>query len=92
MTGAFRMTFAGAGARCTSSSPRRRRHRRLSSTACWTPCHRNSPARLVLWPYARFPFGMSLDYERKFVHYVPGEQDPGGDGPELNSQLEGDHR
>lgn len=34
------------------------------------------PARLVLWPYAAFPFGMGLDYERKFSHYVPGERDP----------------
>ena len=25
----------------------------------------------------RFPFGMTLDYERKFVHYVPGGQDAG---------------
>ena len=40
------------------------------------------PERLVLWPYARFPFGMGLDYERKFVHYVPGEPDPGADGHE----------
>jgi phenylacetate-CoA ligase len=31
------------------------------------------PSRLVLWPYAQFPFGMGLDYERKFSHYVPGE-------------------
>jgi phenylacetate-CoA ligase len=31
------------------------------------------PTRLVLWPYAQFPFGMGLDYERKFSHYVPGE-------------------
>ncbi len=31
------------------------------------------PARLVLWPYHRFPFGMTLDYERKFQYYVPGE-------------------
>jgi phenylacetate-coenzyme A ligase PaaK-like adenylate-forming protein len=30
------------------------------------------PARLVLWPYGEFPFGMTLDYERKFVHYAPG--------------------
>ena len=37
---------------------------------------RARPARLVLWPYARFPFGMSLDYERKFSHYVPGEINP----------------
>ena len=34
------------------------------------------PIRLVLWPYARFPFGMCLDYERKFSHYVPGETNP----------------
>jgi phenylacetate-CoA ligase len=29
------------------------------------------PARLILWPYNRFPFGMTLDYERKFSYYVP---------------------
>jgi hypothetical protein len=34
------------------------------------------PARLRLWEYAQFPFGMSLDYERKFRHYVPGDIDP----------------
>jgi hypothetical protein len=34
------------------------------------------PMRLVLWPHARFPFGMGLDYERKFSHYVPGEPNP----------------
>jgi len=46
------------------------------------------PARLTLWPYARFPFGMSLDYERKFTYFVNGEQEPdaadvpgGADGP-----------
>jgi phenylacetate-CoA ligase len=33
------------------------------------------PSRLVLWRYAEFPFGMGLDYERKFSHYVPGEPD-----------------
>jgi phenylacetate-CoA ligase len=33
------------------------------------------PSRVVLWPYAAFPFGMGLDYERKFSHYVPGELD-----------------
>jgi phenylacetate-CoA ligase len=32
------------------------------------------PERLVLWPYDRFPFGMTVDYERKFPYYVPGEQ------------------
>ena len=34
------------------------------------------PSRLTLWEYAQFPFGMSLDYERKFQHYVPGEVEP----------------
>jgi phenylacetate-CoA ligase len=29
------------------------------------------PARLVLWPYEQFPFGMTLDYERKFAYCVP---------------------
>lgn len=33
------------------------------------------PSALVLWRYADFPFGMGLDYERKFSHYVPGEPD-----------------
>ena len=28
------------------------------------------------WPYARFPFGMCLDTERRFSHYVPGETNP----------------
>lgn len=27
------------------------------------------PSHLELWEYAEFPFGMTLDYERKFVHY-----------------------
>ena len=33
------------------------------------------PSRLVLWPYAQFPFGLSLDYERKFTYHAPGEPD-----------------
>jgi len=32
------------------------------------------PRRLVLWPYAAFPYGMGLDYERKFSYYVPEER------------------
>jgi phenylacetate-CoA ligase len=40
------------------------------------------PARLVLWPHATFPFGMGLDYERKFPHYVPGESNPADAGHE----------
>jgi hypothetical protein len=33
------------------------------------------PLRLVLWPYDSFPFGMAVDYERKFLYYVPGERE-----------------
>jgi hypothetical protein len=29
------------------------------------------PAAIEVWPYAQFPFGMTLDYERKFVSYAP---------------------
>jgi phenylacetate-CoA ligase len=48
------------------------------------------PTRLTLWPYTRFPFGMTLDYERKFKYFVPGEQEPdagdvarGADAPNI---------
>jgi phenylacetate-CoA ligase len=34
------------------------------------------PDHLVLWPRDRFPFGMTVDYERKFSYYVPGEGFP----------------
>ena len=80
LTGAFRMTFSGA--QCTmhvqlaaSQVPQAS----LEQSILDVMPSRIRPARLVLWPYAHFPFGMSLDYERKFVHYVPGEQDPRGD-------------
>jgi phenylacetate-CoA ligase len=33
------------------------------------------PERLLIWPYAAFPFGMGLDYERKFSHYLPDGRD-----------------
>ena len=34
------------------------------------------PSWLRLWEYAQFPFGMTLEYERKFQHYVPGDAEP----------------
>jgi phenylacetate-CoA ligase len=37
------------------------------------------PQRLELWRYEQFPFGMRLDYERKFCHFVRGEMAPGAD-------------
>ena len=33
------------------------------------------PVRLVVWPYDRFPFGMTIDYERKFSYYLAGERE-----------------
>jgi len=34
------------------------------------------PEQLVLWSQDRFPFGVQLDYERKFTSFVPGEANP----------------
>ena len=33
------------------------------------------PADVVWWSYERFPFGMTLDYERKFRQYAPDRAD-----------------
>jgi phenylacetate-CoA ligase len=82
LTGAFRVTFSGA--RCTM-------HVQLA--AAQTPPHallafleqgileaipsRVRPEALVLWAYGQFPFGMRLDYERKFSHYAVAAHDEG---------------
>jgi phenylacetate-CoA ligase len=34
------------------------------------------PTRVVVWSYSRFPYGMQLDYERKFTYFVPGATNP----------------
>jgi phenylacetate-CoA ligase len=83
LTGAFRTTFSGQ--RCTMHVqlvPLQLPEAWIEERLLDAMPPRIRPARLVLWPYARFPFGMSLDYERKSVHYVPGEQDPEADGLE----------
>jgi phenylacetate-CoA ligase len=77
LTGALRLTFEGA--RCTM-------HVQLVPSASVDPSVQQRiaegvppdarPERVVLWPYHEFPFGMTLDYERKFSHYVPGELAP----------------
>jgi phenylacetate-CoA ligase len=41
------------------------------------------PANVVLWPYARFPYGMTLDYERKFSYYQPGDAGTRPGAPQL---------
>lgn len=42
------------------------------SIAAILPAHAR-PHEVVVWPYDRFPFGMTLDYERKFVGYEAAE-------------------
>jgi phenylacetate-CoA ligase len=74
LTGAFRLTFSGAA--CTM-------HVQLGDAMTPSPSleqgimeavpARLRPARLVLWPFQRFPYGMNVDYERKFSYYIPGE-------------------
>jgi hypothetical protein len=83
LTGAFRVTFAGD--RCTMHVQLSRSqvpHVSVEQGILHAMPARVRPARVVLWPYAEFPFGMSLDYERKFAHYVSGGQDAVADGVE----------
>ncbi|MEO8767079.1 MAG: hypothetical protein ABI363_01810 [Nitrosospira sp.] len=74
LTGAFRLIFSG---------PEFAMHIQLAKTYLPSSSLQHDilqaipsalqPLSVVLWPYERYPFGMSLDYERKFSHYVPGE-------------------
>jgi hypothetical protein len=77
LSGAFRLVFSGAactmhvqltGDESPDAAVERALLRQIPVSA--------RPTRLVVWPHARFPFGMGLDYERKFSHYVPGEPNP----------------
>jgi phenylacetate-CoA ligase len=38
----------------------------------------HQPAHVRVWEYERFPFGMRLDYERKFRYYEPAATRDGG--------------
>ena len=74
LSGAFRVVFSSG--RCTmhvqlaaSQAP----SELLEPTLLQALPPPMRPERLVIWPYAAFPFGMGLDYERKFSHYVSGE-------------------
>jgi phenylacetate-CoA ligase len=78
LTGAFRVVFDGD--RCTMHAQLTRSnlpHVSIEEAILRALPPPVRPSRLVLWSYAEFPFGMTLDYERKFVHYVPGGQDSG---------------
>jgi phenylacetate-CoA ligase len=75
ITGAFRVKFSGQS--CTL-------HVQVSGSGEMPPAlkgrildalpARARPDRVIFWPFERFPFGMTLDYERKFAYYVPDSQ------------------
>jgi phenylacetate-CoA ligase len=76
LTGAFRLTLSAGASEMHVQLGRSPVKAALVEQAI----HRSLPSqlrpdRLVTWPYEQFPFGMSLDYERKFCHYVAGERD-----------------
>jgi phenylacetate-CoA ligase len=76
VTGAFRVIFSDAA--CTMHvqlAPARLSVEDLERRLREAIPARLRPSRLVCWPYHRFPFGMTVDYERKFSYYVPGEPD-----------------
>jgi phenylacetate-CoA ligase len=83
LTGAFRVVFDGRI--CTMHvqlTPSNTPHPSIEEGILRAVPARVRPSRLVLWPYAEFPFGMTLDYERKFVHYVPGGHRQGTERPD----------
>jgi phenylacetate-CoA ligase len=47
------------------------------------------PRHLIVWPYDKYPYGMSLDYERKFSYYVPEEAAPCRNNPGIPARGAG---
>jgi phenylacetate-CoA ligase len=75
-TGATRLVFTDAGFTMHAQLVRGRRpHVALEQALLDEIPEGVRPSRVKLWRYLQFPFGMSLDYERKFQHYVPGDVD-----------------
>jgi phenylacetate-CoA ligase len=72
LTGAVRLTFDQEV--CTMHVqlvPGGRDDRAVAATLRDSLPSAARPARIEVWPYEQFPFGMTLDYERKFVGYSP---------------------
>lgn len=72
VTGAVRLTFPGSD--CTvhvQLVPEATPDDRLTPRLIEVLPAAARPAAVVWWPYNQFPFGMTLDYERKFRLYVP---------------------
>jgi phenylacetate-CoA ligase len=74
LSGAFRVTFTGEIATMhVQLGPAQAPTTSLEQGILQAiPAHLR-PDRVVLWQYHQFPFGMTLDYERKFTYYVAGE-------------------
>lgn len=67
LTGAVRMTFDGGNATLHVQLERAcHDDRGVAETLQAILPAQARPRRVVVWPYVQFPFGMTLDYERKF--------------------------
>jgi phenylacetate-coenzyme A ligase PaaK-like adenylate-forming protein len=76
LTGAFRLTCAaGRTGMDVQLAPPHAPHASIERAILKALPPHLQPARLRLWPYETFPFGMTLDYERKFCNYLPGGRD-----------------
>jgi phenylacetate-CoA ligase len=72
VTGAIRLTFEGST--CTAHVqlvPGSTADGEMTARLIAALPSSARPLEIVWWPYDRFPFGMTLDYERKFRQYVP---------------------
>jgi phenylacetate-CoA ligase len=77
VTGAFRVIVAGGRSTMhVQLSPQGSAGAALEARLLAVLPAAARPARLVFWPYHRFPFGMTVDYERKFTYFAPGEPEP----------------
>jgi phenylacetate-CoA ligase len=72
LTGAVRLTFDGdAPTMHVQLVPGRERPAGLAAALQDALPAAARPAAVEVWPYREFPFGLTLDYERKFVGYIP---------------------
>jgi phenylacetate-CoA ligase len=73
LTGAFRVTFDGGTCEMhVQLQPTETGSALVADRIASRLALPIRPARVVAWRYEEFPFGMTLDYERKFCHYAAG--------------------
>jgi len=72
VTGAIRLTFAGTdGTAHVQLVPGASSDDGMTARLIEALPSSGRAVEIVWWPYDRFPFGMTLDYERKFRQYAP---------------------